>query len=129
MPISSQLQQGIIDLLYFTWLHNAEALAYFTGCILSIFLQFKKPNRRNLLFFLSFLFLLFQFQYVKHIAEPLQEQTLQTVLQQGSQGLRFTKITTFFLQKFIPLFLYALGWGGLFFAIIFSTKTPDKEKE
>lgn len=124
--ISSALQQGIINIIYFTWLHNAEAIAYFFGCIISLYLQFKKPNRRNLLFFIAFLLLLIQFEYVKHIIEPLEKQTLQAVLEQGAAATRFTKLTKFFLQKFIPISLYLVGWGSLFFAIFKTSKTPDK---
>jgi hypothetical protein len=128
MPISPQLQQGLVNLVYFTWLHNAEAIAYFVGCALTLYLQLKKPNRIYLLFFIGFLLLLLQFQYVKHIVVPLQEQTLHAVLQQGAQGLRFSKITSLFLNKVIPIGLYLTGWGTIFFAIVKSTKTADKKK-
>lgn len=116
--ISSVLQKGLFDLMYFTWLHNSEALAYFAGCILTLFLQFKKPSRTYLLLFIGFLLLLLQFQYLKHIVEPLEQQTLQTVLQQGSQGLRFSRITSIVLNKIIPIGLYLGGWGSIFWAII-----------
>jgi hypothetical protein len=115
--ISPQLQRGLFDLVYFTWLHNAEAIAYFAGCLLALGLLFKNPKRLYLLFFMGFLFLLIEFQYVKHIVEPLEAQTLQTVLQQGATGARFQKLTSVFLEKIIPLSLYMVGWGCIFFGI------------
>jgi hypothetical protein len=126
--VSPELQQGLLDLVYFTWLHNAEAIAYFIGCFLTLGLQFIRPRRLYLLFFIGFLLLLLQFQYVKHIVVPLEEQTLQTVLQQGSQGVRFTKLTSFFLQKLVPLGLYVTGWGSIFGGIFLKAKNPDKRE-
>ncbi len=118
MPVSAELQRGLLDLVYFTWLHNAEALAYFAGCVITLGLQFIKPRRLYLLFFVGFLVLLIEFEYVKHIVEPLQQQTLQTVLQQGASGVRFQKLTDIFLEKLIPLTLYIIGWGSIFFGIV-----------
>jgi len=128
MPFSPELQRGLLDLIYFTWLHNAEAIAYFVGCLLTLGLQFIRPRRLYLLFFVGFLLLLLQFQYVKHIVAPLEEQTLQTVLQQGSEGLRFTKLTSFFLQKLVPLGLYLAGWGSIFGGIFLKAKNPDSNQ-
>lgn len=128
MPISTQLQQGIFNLIYFTWLHNSQAIAYFFGAILALYLQYKKPSRKNLFFFLAFLILSIEFQYTKHILENLESQTLQAVLEQGAQATRFTRLTKLLLQKFIPIFLYLSGWGSLFFSILLKSKTPDKPK-
>lgn len=120
--LSPALQQGLFDLIYFTWLHNSEAIAYFIGCVLTLVLQFIKPRRLNLLFFIGFLLLLLEFQYVKHIVEPLEQQTLQTVLQQGASGVRFTKITGIFLEKLVPFGLYLSGWGTIFTGIWIGNK-------
>jgi len=127
MPISSQLQQGLVNIAYFTWLHNSEAISYFIGCLIALFLQFKKPNRKNLLLFLGFLALLIQFEYVKHMIEPLMDQTLQAVLEQGAAATRFQKILDFTLQKFVPFFLYFIGWGSLFISLFLSSKTSGKK--
>ncbi|NMC35638.1 hypothetical protein GYA49_01185 [Candidatus Beckwithbacteria bacterium] len=126
--VSSQLQQGLLDLIYFTWLHNSQAIAYFLGACLALALQFIKPRRLYLLFFVGFLLLLIQFQYIKHIVDPLEQQTLQTVLQQGSQGVRFSRLTEFFLRKFVPLILYFGGWGAVFLGVILAGKPTDKPK-
>ncbi len=122
MPVSSQLQQGIIDLIYFTWLHNAEMLAYFAGTLLALFLLIKKPKRVYILLVVGFVVLMLQFQYVKHIVEPLLDQTLQTVLQTGALATRFQKLTRFFLEKMIPIGLYLFGWGSIFISIILMGK-------
>lgn len=124
--ISAQLQQGLIDLVYFTWLHNAEAIAYFVGCLLMLYLQFRTPRRVYLILFVGFVLLLIQFEYVKHIVEPLQEQTLQTVLQQGASGLRFQKLTSFFLEKLVPFGLYVVGWGSVLGGIWWGTRIDNK---
>lgn len=128
MPISPQLQQGLLNIVYFTWLHNSEAIAYFIGIILTLFLQFKHPNRRNLLFFIGFLVLLLNFEYEKHFVEPLLNQTVQAVLEQGATANRFQKLISFFFQKFIPLISYLIGWGSLFLAIVLGSKSTDKPK-
>jgi hypothetical protein len=127
MPVSPQLQQGLVNLIYFTWLHNSEALAYFVGCLIALYLQFKKPNRKNLFLFVGFLTLLVQFEYVKHMIEPLLDQALQAVLEQGAAATRFQKLLDFFLQKFIPLALYLFGWGSLFISLFLTPKTPGKK--
>lgn len=125
--VSTALQRGLIDLAYFTWLHNAEAIAYLAGAILMLYLQFRTPRRVYLILFVGFVLLLIQFEYVKHIVEPLQEQTLQTVLQQGASGLRFQKLTSFFLEKLIPFGLYLAGWGSIFGGIWLGTRSASKE--
>lgn len=120
-----------MDLIYFTWLHNAEAIAYFSGCVITLGLQFIQPRRIYLLFFVGFLLLLLEFQYVKHIVEPLEAQTLQTVLQQGASGFKFQKLTSFFLEKLVPLSMYLVGWGCIFWGIYFKSKNStisDGEK-
>lgn len=126
--ISQNLQQGLFNLIYFTWLHNSQAIAYFFGIILTLYLQFKNPNRKNLLFFVGFLFLFINFEYQKHFVDPILEQTLQTVLEQGATGQRFQQITNLFLQKIIPFSMYIIGWGSIFWALFISLKSPDKPK-
>jgi len=110
-------------------LHNSEAIAYFIGCVLTLVLQFIKPRRLNLLFFIGFLLLLLEFQYVKHIVEPLEQQTLQTVLQQGASGIRFQKITGIFLEKLVPFGLYLGGWGAIFTGIWLGSKRVDSRDD
>ena len=122
MPISPQLQQGLFNLIYFTWLHNSQAIAYFIGAVITLILQFKKPNRKNLLFFVGFLVLLINFEYQKHFIDPLLEQTIQVVLEQGSTATRFQRFANFFFQKLIPFSSYIIGWGGIFIAIILGSK-------
>ena len=126
--VSPQLQRGLLDLVYFTWLHNAEAIAYFVGILLTLGLLFLKPKRTTLLFFWGFLVLLVQFQYVKHIVEPLEAQTMQTVLQRGASGLRFQRLTSFGFQKVIPFGLYFVGWGSIFLSILSSATAQTNKK-
>ncbi|NMB56762.1 hypothetical protein GYA19_02375 [Candidatus Beckwithbacteria bacterium] len=128
MLISPELQQGLFNLVYFTWLHNSEVIAYALLCVLILIFQFVRPKRSNLLFFVGFLALLIQFEYVKHIAIPLQEQTLQTVMEQGAAAVKFQKLTDIFFQKLLPLGLYLFGWGSVALAIFFNSQ-KNKEKD
>ena len=125
-PISPQLQQGIVNLIYFTWLHNAEMLAYFAGGILSLGLLIRHPRRTFILMLLGFIFLMVQFQYIKHIVEPLMAQTLQAVLETGAQATRFQQLTRFILEKAVPIGLYLAGWGSIFLSILLLSRTPKQ---
>ena len=129
MPISTQLQQGLFNLAYFTWLHNSQVVAYFVGIIITLFLQFKKPSRRNLFFFVGFLVLLLNFEYQKHFIDPLLEQTMQAVLEQGATATRFKRLSNFFFQKFIPFASYLVGWGSIFLAMVLSSKNTDNPQK
>ena len=125
--VSAQLQQGLLDLVYFTWLHNAEVLAYFVGILLSLYFLLKNPNRKHVFLLLGFVFLLVEFEYVKHIVQPLLDQTLQTVLQTGASATRFQKITKFLLQKLAPIGMYLFGWGSIFYSLFTSSKSNDSK--
>ena len=127
MPISQELQQGLFNIAYFTWLHNSQAIAYFVGIVITLALQFKKPNHKNLLFFVGFLVLLLNFEYQKHFIDPFLEQTVQAVLEQGATATRFQRIANFFFQKFVPLISYLVGWGSIFIAMIFGSKKTEEE--
>lgn len=123
MDISPELQQGIVNLLYFTWLHNAEMLAYAAGTALSILLLIKQPRRSLVFLLLGFSVLMIEFQYVKHIVEPLLDQTMQTVLETGAQATRFSSLLRLLLSKILPLGLYVVGWGSIFLAILALSQT------
>ena len=120
MPIS----QGIINLIYSTWLHNSEAIAYFVGILFSLFLLFKHPTRAKLLLLIGFTSLLLQFEYVKHIADPLQRQTIETVVTTDGHFL-VRRLLDLFFNDAITVGLYGVGWGSIFLAILLLTIEQD----
>ena len=108
------LQTGIFRFLYNTWAHNADALAYFMGIGITFLLLFHKPRRSLVLILIGFICLFIRFEYIKHVADPLRDQTVGAIIQ-GSQGLQSTqqKLGVFF-DEILPLMFYIGGWGGLF---------------
>lgn len=117
--MSPVVKQGLFQLLYSTFLHNSEALALLVGVGLTLVLLFLKPKRNYLLFFVGFLFLLLRFEYLKHVADPLAQQTIGVVVtQQGFQRTR--RLIDIFINDLIPLLMYFIGWGSLFLGILFS---------
>lgn len=118
-------QQGLFYLLYWTWLHNYQVIALVAGCLLAIGLMLKNPKRLYLLFFLGFLMLIFQFEYLKHFQEHLEEQTLQTVVLKQSQS-KARKAIDLFFNRFIPFGLYLGGWGLIFLGMIVGGKEKKK---
>jgi len=118
-------QQGLFYLLYWTWLHNYQVIALVFGCFLAITLMLLKPKRIYLLFFLGFLLLIFQFEYLKHFQEHLEEQTLQTVVLEPSQS-KARKAIDLFFKRLIPFGLYLGGWGLIFLGMIVGGKGKKK---
>jgi len=114
------LKRGIFQLIYFTFLHNAEAIAYFFGIIFVFGLLMWKPRRVLMLFLLAFVCLEIRFQYLKHIVDPLYDQTVGAMLQ-GGTFFRTRRLLDLFMNDIVPLGLYIVGWGSLFAGIFFSS--------
>ena len=114
-------QQGLFQLVYWTWLHNYEVIALSFGCFLAIGLMFKKPKRIYMIFFLGFLLLVFQFEYTKHLVKSLEEQTLQTAIVSDSQT-KARKLIDFTLNRLVPFCSYLGGWGMIFVGMIIGGK-------
>jgi hypothetical protein len=110
-------QQGLFYLLYWTWLHNYQVIALVFGCLLAIGLMLKTPKRLYLLFFLGFLLLVLQFEYLKHFQEHLEEQTLQTAVINETQS-KAKKAIDLFFNRLVPFALYLGGWGLIFIGMI-----------
>lgn len=120
------VQQGIIQLIYSTFLHNSEALAFFAGIICTLILLLRKPQRIYVLFLLGFTILFVRFEYLKHIADPLQQQTVGVVVtEQGYQRTR--RLIDIFINDFLPLGMYIAGWGSIFWAMIFGNKKIERK--
>jgi hypothetical protein len=111
------LKTGIFQLFYFTFLHNADAIAYLIGILFVFTLLIKKPHRSLVLFLLSFILLEMRFQYMKHIVDPLYDQTVGAMLQ-GGTFFRTRRILDLFINDLIPMILYLGGWGSMLLGIL-----------
>ncbi len=115
--MSPNIQQGLFQLVYATFLHNSEAIALFVGIVISLFLLYKKPVRVYLYFLLGFTFLLARFEYLKHVVDPLHAQTVGIVVTE--EGFyRTRRAFDIFFNDLVPMGLYVLGWGGLFMGVV-----------
>ena len=121
------LKQGFIQLIYFTWLHNADAIAFFVGAILVTMLLFVKLKRSYVLYLIAFVVLLIRFEYLKHIVGPLSEQTVNVVIQQQGESEARHSFNLFFYHL-IPTAMYFVGWGSLFLGMI-SASIGEKAKK
>jgi hypothetical protein len=125
--MSGSAQQGFISLMYATWLHNAEVLAYFVGIMFALYLLYKHPSRARTLLLVAFTALLIRFEYIKHIVDPLQQQTVGVVVtQDGDFGAR--RLIDLILNDAVSLSLYMVGWGSLFGAIFTLTRKNEDHK-
>lgn len=113
------LKTGIFQFLYFTFLHNADAVAYLVGIIFVFGLLMWKPRRILVLFLLGFILLELRFQYLKHIVDPLYDQTVGAMLQEGT-FFRTRRLLDLLMNDLIPLALYFGGWGSLLTGMFFS---------
>jgi hypothetical protein len=86
-----------------------------------------KPRRILSLFLMSFILLELRFQYLKHIVDPLYDQTVGAMLQ-GGTFFRTRKLLDILLNDLIPMLLYLGGWGGLLAGIFFSVFSRKKRK-
>lgn len=125
--MSPMVQQGMIQLIYSTFLHNSQAIAFFIGIIVSLLLLLKKPERIYVLFLIGFTVLFIRFEYLKHIADPLQQQTVGVVVtDQGYQRTR--RLIDIFINDLVPLAMYLIGWASLFLAMILGNKKVNKKR-
>ena len=120
------IKQGLIQLIYSTFLHNSEVIALVVAIAISLLLLLRKPERIYVLFLLGFTLLLARFEYLKHVVNPLYKQTVGVVVTEQGGYLRTRKLMDLFFNDLIPLALYILGWGSIFLAMIFASKKPRK---
>jgi len=119
-------QQGLFQLVYWTWLHNYQVIALGFGCLLAIGLMLYKPKRIYMIFLLGFFLLILQFEYLKHFQEHLEEQTIQTVVLQEGQS-KIKKAISLFFDRLIPFGLYLGGWGMIFLGMIIGGKDKNEK--
>ena len=119
-------QQNILYTAYFIGLHNFEAVLYSFGIIFTTLWMLYKPSRAKLLMLWGFIFLLFAFEYKKHIVEGLTEQTINSLITER-QSYRIERYVNVILNKLVPLGLPLAGWSLIVFGIILPfTRLEDK---
>jgi hypothetical protein len=111
------LTDGLIDTVFLTFAHNQDAIGYFFGIIVSVLLLFYKPSRTNLILLIGFIFLLFGFEYNKHIIAPLEDQTISSIGADGGSAVFLKRI----FQKLLPVTFFIIGWGGVLGGMILQT--------
>ena len=113
------LTNGLIDTVFLTFSHNQDAIGYFLGIIISVGLLFYRPSRINMLFLVGFIFLLFGFEYNKHIIAPLEDQTISSIGAEGSSAVWLKRL----FQKLLPVVFFAIGWGNVLGGLILQSIT------
>ena len=109
------MKRNFAELLYTTWLHNDFAIACAVGVALALFLLLKKPSRRGVLLLVGFSVLFLRFQYLKHIVEPLLDQTTGVLLREEAVGGSPKLFVV--LNVLVPFGMYLVGWGSVFGAV------------
>jgi predicted alpha/beta superfamily hydrolase len=111
------LRDGIIDTIYLTFAHNQYAIGFFLGAVVSLGLLIYKPSRFATLLLIGFTTLLLNFEYNKHILEPLEAQTSASLgLSEAENSAKLLLSRS--LQKLVPIGMFAVGWGSIFIAIL-----------
>ena len=123
---TATLKQAAISTLFATFLHNQYAIAFTVGIIVSTALLLYKPKRHTVLYLIAFAILLISFEYSKHIAKALEQQTINSMALTDGGAMVWLKRT---LQKILPLLFFITGWGTLFLAIILQNLVDNKLKK
>lgn len=121
------VKQGIIQFLFSTFLHNSEVFGFLTALVFSLLLLIYRPRRVYIFFFIGFSFLLLHFEYLKHIADPLQLQTTAVVVSEDGY-VRTRRWLDLLINNFIPLCLYILGWSGILIGLFLAGKKEKNKK-
>ncbi|OGK35550.1 hypothetical protein A3F59_05020 [Candidatus Roizmanbacteria bacterium RIFCSPHIGHO2_12_FULL_38_13] len=125
--MSPDTQQNIFYTVYFILLHNFEAVLYSCGIIFTTLWMLYKPSRAKILILWGFIFLLFSFEYKKHIVEGLTEQTINSLITER-QSYRIERYVNVTLNKLVPLALPLGGWilivGGTVLKIYEHQRSP-----
>lgn len=125
-PETPQLQASLLKTVYSTFEHNNVVIAFFLATLLAAFLVFRQPNRFHLLLLFGFAILTFNYEYEKHIIAPLTEQTLKAVAPDPSFHVRTQRYLDIFISVIVPIALWILGWGLIFWAMLIGGKNRQK---
>lgn len=112
------LSVNLIRFLYELFSHNYIAIAYFLSFLIALFYAVRKPTRTSLLLTIAFALLLFNFEYEKHIAEALRDQTQMSLTQGSTSGFRkLRSLVQIFTEFFVPVGIFALGWAFIMWSL------------
>lgn len=118
-----ELKQNIFYTIYFLLLHNWQVIIFVLGMISSLIYLIYKPTRSNVLIFIGFGMLVFGFEFNKHIADSLIEQTTNSLIT-ITRHYKLEWLIKITFSKILPVFFYLLG---LLFIIIGIYKKPKNE--
>jgi hypothetical protein len=117
--MSPNLQNNIFDLIYWTFLHNSDAIALFLSVMFALGLLFWRPQRVLVLWLIGFTLLLARFEYLKHVVDPLTNQTLEVLIRTEGH-YRARQVIDVFFYDVLPLGMYLIGWGSIWLGMWFS---------
>jgi hypothetical protein len=106
--LTSELKQNIFVTIYLLLLHNWTVILFSFGLIVSLGWLIYRPRREYVLFFIGFGLLIFGFEYNKHIADGLIEQTTNSLIT-ITRHYKLEWLIRIGLSKILPLFFYFLG--------------------
>ncbi|KKQ38083.1 MAG: hypothetical protein US54_C0018G0006 [Candidatus Roizmanbacteria bacterium GW2011_GWA2_37_7] len=116
--IAPDTQQNLFYTIYFLVTHNALVILYSSAIFFVTAHALWRPRRGKILLLWGFIILLFAFEYDKHILEPLQKQTIESLITQR-ESVRIEYYITKFLTRVVPFGLPVFGWMlvaiGIFF--------------
>lgn len=121
--MSPTLQNNLFDLVYWTFLHNSEAIALFLSMAVALGLLLWRPRREFVLWLIGFTLLLARFEYLKHVVDPLFNQTLEVVIRTEGH-YRARKLMDIFFYDVIPLLLYVGGWLSIWIGMWLVARKP-----
>jgi hypothetical protein len=122
------LESSFINTLFLTFIHNQDAIGYFLGIVVSVGLLLYKPNRFSAFLLVGFIFLLFGFEYNKHIIQPLEDQTLTSLGLKEDTGL-YARGVAALLKRLLPLMFFFVGWGSILGALIANAIKADSKQK
>jgi hypothetical protein len=124
--LAPDLKQNIFVMIYFVILHNFFAIFYGLGIVVSLGIAIYKPKRASILLLIGFIILLFSFEYSKHIADPLYNQTIGSLITL-KRYYKFEWFLRVFFLKILPFILPFVGWSLIAFSIYLLKKNKSKK--
>lgn len=107
--VGPDVEQAVHYTLRLTVLHNFIPIMLSLACLGSLIFLIINPSRLRVLLLIGFGLLLLHFEYLKHIMEPLVNQTTVSLIT-VDRNYRFEWLVQKMLTKGIPLLLFLTGW-------------------
>lgn len=107
--VGADVEQAVHYTLRLTVLHNFIPIVLGLACLGSLIFLIIKPSRLRVILLIGFGLLLLHFEYLKHIMEPLVNQTTVSLVT-VDRNYRFEWFILKMLTKGIPLILFFGGW-------------------